>query len=289
MRPMGKLSLSLFALGVAACGSDNKGTADAGKTFMDAPPKVFMDAPPKVYMDAPPVNYDFTCFGMTASPTAPDPLALSGTAETLNGQTPTAVKSRIHIFNGTTSIYDMPTADDGTFTASLVTGAHPIDGYVIATDVNAQGQETNPPTNRSTYFYSPGPVATSTNVTVPRVAPSLVTALTQLGITQNDTDNGFLVVPVVDCTNGTPVPIDGATLSVKQGGSDVGQPLDVGQFFSQLAGIWLVANVPDGDVTVSASYNNMTFPGHVVKAHKKTADGADQLGTITITSVRPGP
>ena len=285
---MGKLSLSLFALGVAACGSDNKGTADA-KTFMDAPPKVFMDAPPKVYMDAPPKVYDFTCFGMTASATAPDPLALTGTAETLNGQTPTPVKSRIHIFNGTTSIYDMPSADNGTFTASLVTGGHPIDGYVIATDVNAQGQELATPTNRSTYFYPPGPVAAATDVTVPRIAPSLVSTLTQLGITQNDTTNGFLVVPVVDCTNGTPVPIDGATLSVKQGGTDVGMAIDVGQFVSQLAGIWLVANVPDGDTTVGASYGNMTFPSHVVKAHKKTADGADQLGTVTITSVRPGP
>ena len=290
MRPMGKLSLSLFALGVAACGSDNKNTADAGKTFMDAPPKVFMDAPPKVFMDAAPVNYDFTCFGMTASATAPDPLALSGTAETLNGQTPTAVKSRIQIFNGTTSVYDMPTADDGTFTASLVTGGHPISGYAIATDVDAQGQVKNPPTNRSTYFYPPGPIAAATSVTVPRVAPSLVATLGQLGITQNDTNNGFLIVPVVDCSNGAaPVPINGATLTVKQNGADVGQAIDIGQFVTQLAGVWLVANVPDGDTTVGASYNNMTFPTHVVTAHKKTSDGADQLGTITITSVRPGP
>ncbi|HEY6033351.1 MAG TPA: hypothetical protein VIV58_03805, partial [Kofleriaceae bacterium] len=75
---MGKLSLSLFALGVAACGSDNKGTADAGKTFMDAPPKVFMDAPPKVYMDAPPPVFDFTCENNTAPATASANVTVSG-------------------------------------------------------------------------------------------------------------------------------------------------------------------------------------------------------------------
>ena len=60
MRSMGKLSLTLFVVGIAACGSNNNNTVDAHIVVpIDAKP---IDAP-KVFNDAPPVTYDFTCFG----------------------------------------------------------------------------------------------------------------------------------------------------------------------------------------------------------------------------------
>jgi hypothetical protein len=135
-------------------------------------------------------------------------------------------------------------------------------------------------------MFPPGPLTENAAIPVPMVSQDLVNQLGAL-VTQDDANNGFLVVPITDCS-ATQTPINGATLSVKQGGNEVGQKIDVGQFVSQLAGVWLVANVPDGDATVSGSYGNRTFPAHVVTAHKKPAT-TGAMGTVTVTSVRPGP
>jgi hypothetical protein len=107
-------------------------------------------------------------------------------------------------------------------------------------------------------------------------------------VTQDDVNNGALVIVVMDCDLANPTPIDGATLTVQQGGEDVGDVLPLGSFASQFAGTFFVFNVPDGPTQISASYNNMTFPTHTVVAHKQPAtEGAE--GTITATNILPGP
>src|SRR5450631_2797003 len=61
--PMGKLSLTFVAVGVAACGnSNNNNSVDAHVVVPDTKP---IDAP-KVFLDAPPSTYNFACAGMTA-------------------------------------------------------------------------------------------------------------------------------------------------------------------------------------------------------------------------------
>jgi len=279
---MGKLSVSLFALGVAGCSSNNNGTADAGKTFMDAPPKVFMDAPPKVYMDAPPVNYNFTCFGMTAPTTAADPITIAGTTDefSMNGGTALGGVAVATYKVGNATAVDTKTSDAtlGTFTTgNITTGAVPLDGYIKASIA----------AYRTTYLYPPNKiVANLTGVPVPLISDANFTQLNQF-INQNDTTNGLLFVTVTDCAN---TPINGATLTSKQGNADAGSVLDLGALTQQaaLAGLYFVSNVPDGDTTIDASYNNMTFPSRVVTAHKKPSD-ANAEGTMTATILRPGP
>jgi len=280
---MGKLSLSLFALGVAACGSDNKGTADAGKTFMDAPPKVFMDAPPKVYMDAPPVNYDFTCFGVTPPTTAPANLTFGGTTETINVQTmmqegvPAATVTSFKVGNATAIDTVMSDANGAFTTGQLATGGVPLDGYVRA---SKDGY-------RTTYIYPPNPLAANaSNVPVLMLTEATFGLLLQfvLMTTQDDTTNGFLLVQITDCA-ATPNGIAGATLTVKQGGNAVGTVTDFSQYN---AGTFAVTNVPEGDTTIQATYNSMTFPARVVGAFKKPS-GNGATGTITATILRPGP
>jgi hypothetical protein len=278
---MGKLSLSLFALGVAACGSDNKGTADAGKTFMDAPPKVFMDAPPKVYMDAPPVNYNFTCFGVTPPATAADPVTIAGTTDefSMNGGTPLGGVTVETYKTGNATALDTKTsaATVGTFTSgNLVTGAVPLDAYL----------KTSLTGYRTTYLYPPNKVvANLAGVPVPMMSHATFTQLNQF-VGQNDTANGLLLITVADCAL---MPIAGATLTAKQANANVGSILDLGQLTGQAAldGLYIVSNVPDGDTTIGASYNNMTFPSHVVGAHKIPDNAAD--GTMTVSAVVPGP
>ncbi|MEP6865493.1 MAG: hypothetical protein ABJE66_33040 [Deltaproteobacteria bacterium] len=278
---MGKLSLSLFALGVAACGSDNKGTADAGKTFMDAPPKVFMDAPPKVYMDAPPVVYDFSCFDVAPPTTATDQITISGATETFNGSLSPVGGFTVETYKtGTATAVDTQTSamTTGAFTTgNIATGGLPLDGYVKASLA----------TYRTSYLYPPNAIVKSlANTPVPVISdsnPQVMQLLTALG--QDDATQGLLLITVADCSL---TPIAGATLTAKQGGQNAGMVIDLSQLQSALAGLYLVAKVPDGDVTLGASYGSMTFPSHVVHAYQKPA-AANSEGTLTVSAVVPGP
>ena len=277
---MGKLSLSLFALGVAACGSDNKGTAD-GNTFMDAPPKVFMDAPAKVFMDAPPKVYDFTCFGVAPPTTATDPITISGTTDTFAGTlTPVGGLTVETYKTGTANALDTQTSamTTGAFaTGNIATGGVPFDGYLKASLA----------TYRTSYLYPPIPLVKSlANTPVPVISDSNQQLMQLLGLLQqDDSTQGLLLVTVADCTL---TPIAGATLTVKQGGQDVGSSFNLGQVQAALDGLYIVAKVPDGDVTLGASYNAMTFPTHVVHAYKKPP-GNNTEATLTVTAVVPGP
>lgn len=278
---MGKMSLSLVALGVAACGSDNNNPADAKVVIV--PDAKMIDAP-KVFNDAPPVNYDFTCFGMAAPTTAADPVTIAGSVQTLNGQTPTPVDgAAVATFKvgNATAVDNQVSAADGSFTTgNIATGAVPVDGYIKASKA----------TFRTTYLYPPSKiVANLTNVPVPMISTQtfggLVALLTSGAVTQDDNNNGVFLIAVTDCAL---MPITGATLSVKQASAEVGNQYDLGDLIAAAAGTFVVLNVPDGDATVTASYNSMTFPAHVVRAYKQnTANSVP--ASITSTAVRPGP
>lgn len=276
---MGKLRLSLV-IGLAACGSNNA-TPDAHIVVVDAAP----DA--KVFMDAPPPTYDFSCFGMAAPTTAADPVTIAGqtgslsqtgTLTGLNGVAVEFYKTGVAAPLATTTSATLNMTDGAFASGDLATGGTPLDGYVKASIA----------AYRTTFLYPPSKVvANLANVPVPMLDSNNFDLLLQfvLMATQNDTANGVLFVPVTDCAL---MPINGATLSVKQGATEVGEQHDLGMLAAQAAGTFIVLNVPDGDVTVSASYNGMDFPPHVVTAHKKP-NGANAVGTITATAVRPGP
>jgi hypothetical protein len=280
---MGKLSIALVALGVAACGSDNNNPADAKVVIV--PDAKMIDAP-KVFNDAPPVNYDFSCFGSAAPTTAADPVTIAGTTETVNVQSQMlegvgGVTVESFAVGSDTAVNTVTSASSGTVgsfaTGGLVTGGHPLDGYIKASKA----------TFRTTYLYPPSPlVANEAGIPVPILDETTFGLLLQFVImgTQNDTNNGVLLVQVTDCA-ATPAGVDGATISVKAGSTEVGTQYEFSMF---APGTFIVLDVPDGNVTVTAAYNSMTFPGRAVAAHKKaTTPGA--TGTITATVVRPGP
>jgi hypothetical protein len=272
---MGKLSLTFVAVGVAACGnSNNNNSVDAHVVVPDTKP---IDAP-KVFLDAPPSTYNFACAGMTAPATAPADITLAGTTETFNGMALSNLAGvSIQAFkNGNLTALDTQTSDaNGAFTtAGLPTGGVPLDGYIKASLA----------TYRTTYVYPPNVVSANlAAIPVPLISQALIDQYNAV-LNQNDTNNGLLFLTVADCSL---MPIMGATLTVKQGTASVGQILDVGTLASQFAGLYIVSNVPDGDTTIGASYNAMTFPTHVVTAHKKPGD-ANAVGTVTASAVVPG-
>lgn len=266
---------ALTALGTfVACGSD-KAQPDAPVVTHDAP--VQHDAPADAAPDASP--YDFTCFGGSAAGSATATITIAGTTESLGqgGASPVGSAAVAIYKSGVVAPVDTLTSgSDGTFTsAPIVTGGTPFDGYIKSAAVDY----------RVSYLYPPNPIAASlTGVPVAMISVASFAQLNQI-LQQNDTANGALFLTVTDCKN---TPLNGATLTATHG-----TVTDLGSLQSQLAGIFVVANVPDGSVDVTASFGSMTFPTRTLLAHKeeKVGTGSNQQtnGTLTITVVRPGP
>lgn len=272
-----KACFIVATVALAACGSDKAAAVDAPVVIHDSPADVAQvaDAP----VDTP--SGDFTCFGMPNPTTADDPITLAGTTDSLGqgGIQPLAAV-QVQVFkSGVNAALDTQTSDaQGAFTTgNIVTAGMPFDGYVKGSKA----------TYRTSYLYPPNPAtASQTGLPVPMITDSTFSTLSGFaGSQQDDTANGALLLTVTDCAN---MPINGATISVKQGGTDVGTQFDLGQLASQAQGIVAVFNVPDGATDISATYNGMTFPTHTVIAHKKP-NGQGSIGTLTLTTVRPGP
>ena len=283
---MRKLAVALFS--VAACGGGSA-TPDAHVVqIIDARP---IDAPTPV--DVLPIDaqaYDFTCLGMAEPTTAPATITIAGTTQEITtGGINALVGASVASFKaGTATALDTVTSGAaGAFTSgNLTTSSVPLPGYIEAT-VPAVGGTAND--YRATFLYPPAPLAKSV-----ANAPVIMiknTTLAQVGsflggFTQDDTVNGALFIAVTDCAN---TPINGATLSVKQGSTDVGaMSVDLGSLSAQAAGTFFVFNVPAGATDVTASYMGHNFPVHSVTSYKK-ATGTLPNGALTITIVRPGP
>lgn len=283
---MGKLRFVALSLAIAACGSDDRsGPADAS---IDAPKVI--DA--KVWNDAPPgPMYDLTCFGVTP-PTAVDAsITVTGqTAELGQGGSTPVGNIEVSIFKvggntASATVTSSTTAgSEGEFSSGAITTNGMGLEYLKALDLAAT------PTYRTTYLYPPYPLrASQDGVPVVLLAQSTLDTLSGFGIgTQDDTNNGMLVVIVNDCSTTDPKALDGADLTVKQGNTNVGDIIDLGQLIPQAAGTFFVLNVPDGATDVTASFDGKVFPTHTVVAHKKP-NGQGAMGTVTATAIPPGP
>jgi hypothetical protein len=278
---MGNLRASfaaVTALGLVACGSE-KAKPDA-PVIIDAP----IDSKP---IDAPPDSpaVDLSCAGMPLPTTADDPVHAAGTTNQITLSGPSALgMATVRTFKvGTTQPINTVVSDAaGAYTTgNLVTGGTPLNAYLEGSHADVMTTKF-----RTTYVFPPQPV----NKSVPNV-PILIAStdtFTQLsgfaGATQDDTANGALLVAVTDCANN---PVTGATLTAKQGATDVGSIFDLGSLSPMAAGLFFVFNVPDGATDVNASLGGTSFLGHSVIAFKKGA--AVTNGSITTTIVRPGP
>ena len=263
-------------LALAACGSDHGGTADAQIIVTK---DAAIDA--KVWMDAPPgPTYDLSCYGATAGTNVADPITISGSTSTfsMSGQAPVgAVAVSVFKVGGATAAASTTSDAQGNFTlTNVATGGTALE-HLVASKA----------TYRTTYLYPSDPVRASiAGVPAIVITEQIFDLIATMGanVTQDDDVNGSLLIAVTDCSVAQPTPLEGATLSVKQGNTEVGDVFDLGAFG---AGAFFVFNVPDGATDVTVTFDNMTFPVHTVMAHKKA--NATAPGTITATNILPGP
>jgi hypothetical protein len=277
---------AVATLALAACGSDSAKT-DAGIVLIDSP---MVDA--KVFNDAPPKNYDLSCLNQPQPTTASDPITIAGaTVELSQGGGSGLANVDIQVFEeGTqTALATTTSGANGVFaTGEIETSGTPIEGYLRAELPGANAQTAS--THRTTYMYPPSPLSTSlTDAPVLMFATSTFNQIaTALG-GQNDTLNGAMFFVVTDCSDLQSQTLIGeADVSVQQDGKDEGTILGLSIIDPQLAGTYVVVNVPDGLTDIKVTYDGMSFPTRTVRAFKKPA-GDNAVGTLTVTVVRPGP
>jgi hypothetical protein len=268
---------------LAACGGEHA-APDASVVLIDSPVDTApADAAADAAPDAPP-SYDFSCYGAEEPTTADVIITISGVVTV--GQDPTQGASVAVYQTGIMSALNaLTTGANGEFSGNIDTEAMPFDGYLEAQYGHTVGSDVV--YERITYVYPAEKLTTNvSNVQVPILdAQSQQAIETISGHTQDDTNSGLLVVAVTDC-GATPQPLAGATLSVTQGGNAVGEVFDPSVLDPQLAGTFIVFNVPDGATEVAGSYGGMTFPAHTVQVHKQNGLA---IPSLTETAVRPGP
>ena len=272
MRKLSSLILLLAPL--VACSSDPGAGVDPDGDSVDA--GTFVVDPPM------PVDPDLGCVNQPISNTAVDPIVLAGTvsALTLGGSSPVDAADVVLFRAGEpTVLARTQSASGGAFSTGMVaSGGHALHAYLKATKVDY----------RTSFFYPATPFAeNASSLVVPAISDAEFEAVkTALGATQDDKHNGVLLVAVKDCT-GTPLP--GATLRVHRGNSpnSLGQAYELGGIIPSAKGTYVVFNVPDGKVFVSASYNGTQLPEHDVMVRSTDPDCTTSKGTLTSTIVRP--
>lgn len=275
--------LAIAMLALAACGSDSAKT-DAGITLIDSPTP---DA--KVWEDAPPgPTYDFSCTSNPAPTDATATVTLSGTAQeagfdlssfqftltSLEDATVDACKAGAPDCVDDNSYGTVTTDATGAFSLGPIdTDMMPLDGYLALTKTGS----------RTLYTYPPQPlIADFTGIPMLTLAPSLIGVLGQVGCSQNDQNNGMLLLAFTDCADMPIGDVDNLTISIKQNDTEVSgaSVLHLGELQAQLAGTFLVCNVPENaTTTIGGKYQSTELRAHDVKVVK---------GATTATIVRPG-
>ena len=278
---MRKLSLTLFSIGAAACGSDAAKTPDAAKAI-DAKP---IDAP-KVFLDAPPAVYDFSCMGNAAPTTAAASISMSGvvTQVDVQGMTPvitpldgaTLDGCKAGAANCTNANHygtQVTSAGGGLFSIGpFDTGALPVDAYVTMTKTG----------DRDARVFPAGPLAANqSNIPVLTFTNPGFTALNGFFQLGQQTANGTVGMLIADCASMPITDTANITLSVKQNGAAVTgtKTLDVSTINPMAAGLFIVSNVPPGATVVGAKYKTMDLRAHTISV---------VATTTSETIVRPG-
>jgi len=264
------------AITIVACGSDKAKTPDAPVVLIDAPidtPAV--DAAP----DAP--TFDFSCMGNSA-PSVNANVTVSGAVEEIgfSGGSPTIAPlagadvnlCKGNCTGGGNNLGSGTTDGSGNFSIGPVaTSGTAIDGYARVTHTG----------DRTVLGFPAAPVAMDVTQPIITFQSALIdTYGAAFGCAQT-ADKGMVALLVTDCMSNPISDSANLTVSVQQGGSDVGDtPINAGQLSSMAAGFWMICNVPAGTATtVSAKYMNTTLLAH---------DVVVTAGTTTETIVRPG-
>jgi hypothetical protein len=253
----------LLLLGLAACGGSNA----SGDAATGDGPHAFADA--FVPQDAPPGP--FGCLGKPVPKTAPDPVKLTGKAQTVSG---TSIVPADHVAiaalrpNGTT-ITTATTDVNGAYSLTLPTGGVALDMYVKATLSGDRDTTLYPAT--ALYGNSDGGV-------ILIITPGTFDLITQLAGVNQSASKGAIGIAVVDC-DGTP--LANATVSTTPAGTvryAEGNLPSASATATDATGVAFIFNVPAGNVTVAASVGGMALRSHAVNA---------PAGVTTTTAIRP--
>ncbi len=254
--------VAITAFAVACGGGD-------GDAKPDAPPIIVPDAPTPDAFEPPQPDaqqFDFSCMNDPEPTTAPATVSLSGTANeiTANFSFEPVADAAVRAFkngNPDTQVGTTQSDANGAWSLPAVpTATMPIDGYIEATKLGYRTSRLYPSEPISGDIAQAPVLLLSTNV-----FSSLFASQSQ--------ENGTVALAVLDCAN---TPIDGAAISVKQNGVEVGTQQDLSQF---QPGTFIVLNVPPGVAEVGATYMGMTLRAHVVSVVAETT---------STTLVRPG-
>jgi hypothetical protein len=235
---------------LAACGGGNSGP-DASIVIPDAPADAAPDSPPPP--DA--QEFDFSCENDPPATTAPATITIAGSVNDIDlasqMQVPVSGATVNAFRNGTAQPIATATSDNnGAFSLPLTTGGTPIDGFI----------ESSKAGHHTVRIYPPNPlIADQANL------PALMLNNTAFGLigmfAGTSPDAGIIIL---DCAG---TPIAGATLTVKQGGQDVGTIVDGSQL---QPGLFFVGDLAAGDTVVGATFNGHTLRSHTVVAANNT-------------------
>jgi hypothetical protein len=253
MPRMKALRLCAVMFCIAACGGSGGGmnTGDDDGPMPDA--KVFMDAPPNV----------------------PPQLVISGTTTErgLSGTTAVAGVTVAVYKNGneSSSLVSAMSDAQGNFTMMVPTGGMPIDGYLLATKSGYV----------DLYMYPTGAfIANSESNDINMITPGNKDFLNSLAGGNQMAGKGLIGLAVVD---GQGNPVEGATVSSTPAAgayryTDSGGLPSSSAMKTSADGVAFMFNVPNGQITVSASKSGMTFKSHVVtaRADKMTTTGISE-------------
>ena len=250
---------------LVACGGGDSSPVDAQIIVPDAPP----DSPPPP-PDAPEQQLDLSCMNNPAPTTAPATITLSGTATDINvlTQMPVPVADATVLARNANDVMvgapDMTDAAGVWTLSNLPTGMVPLDGYMEATKSG----------HRTTRVYPPEPLTgNQSDIPVPLLSNATFSTLVSVAGANQSPNNGTVGLVVLDCVA---TPVAGATISVTQNGTEVGEQFDASVLQD---GLFVVFDVPPGATVVNASINGTTF-----RAHTITVVAATTSGTI----VQPG-
>jgi hypothetical protein len=268
------------AVTIIACGSDHQAKPDApGMVVIDAA----VDSPSSIDAPGSASGVDLSCIGNSA-PTPNSTVTITGSVNELGLSSTfmftfgSAANATLKLCTGnclgTNALGSATSNGSGDFSIGPVTtGGTAIAGYVRMTRTG----------DRTILGYPASPFAMDAVQPMITFQDTLIALVASSGSAHGcpqAAGNGMVGLMVVDCSG---KPISDATkltVAVQQGSNTVGDaPISASALSSMAAGFYLICDVPPGNTTVSAKYNNMDLLGHDVNV---------TAGTTTETIIRPG-
>ncbi|HEX4455466.1 MAG TPA: hypothetical protein VH143_31620 [Kofleriaceae bacterium] len=220
---------------------------------------------------------DLTCNG-NAAPTPGQTITLSGNiviaGAGTSGFTATAyADSPLSVCSGdncATSLGTATTDCNGNFSTSVTLNGSSIDGYVSVA----------PSGDVATLGYAGEPLDKSESLQALVFPTSLLSILGAVVPSCSGTNTKAMIgVIVTDCAGQRITDTADITLTASQSGTQVGSAYDISQLAPDLAGFYLICNLPAGATDLNAAYLSKTFLKNTVQA---------VTGDATEAIVRPG-